>query len=79
MGLRASDTRGITFEDVRVPKEVRNRPERLTLIPNCMVPFLNKICRPLSFNLIADKLIVRIVCQQGVIPILRKLLRCRCS
>ena len=23
MGQRASDTRGITFEDVRVPKEVR--------------------------------------------------------
>jgi alkylation response protein AidB-like acyl-CoA dehydrogenase len=24
MGQRASDTRGITFEEVRVPKEVRN-------------------------------------------------------
>ena len=33
MGQRASDTRGVTFEDVRVPKEVRYPSNLFFTIP----------------------------------------------
>ena len=44
MGQRASDTRGITFEDVLVPKEVSQATRSLHLrllfhVPGCLATF----------------------------------------
>lgn len=57
MGQRASDTRGITFEDVVVPAEVRN----YVVLWNPAVSLLDRQCFSIMFILLGRQNIVSIV------------------